>query len=73
MGSLSFKYIFKNTIPSEYQQPFTELPAVTHDQIGQESLLGGVVRNVLPGMTHIVYFCRNSYKPLQNAQDNKKQ
>lgn len=58
MGSLSFKCIFKNTIPSEYQQPFTELTALTCDQIGEESLLGSVVRNVLPGMTHIVYFCR---------------
>lgn len=58
MGSLSFKCIFKNTIPSEYQQPFTELTAVTPGQTGQESLLGSVVRNVLPGMTHVVYFCR---------------
>lgn len=37
-GSLSFKCIFKNTIPSEYQQPFTKLTAFTCDQIGQESL-----------------------------------
>lgn len=58
MGSLSSKCIFKNIIPSEYPQPVTELRAVTHDQIGQESLLGSVVRNVLAGMTHIVDFCR---------------
>lgn len=74
MGSLTSKCIFKNIIPSEYPQPFTELSAATCDQIGQESLLGSVVRNVLPGMTHIVdYSVENAYKPLQNAKDSKKQ
>lgn len=58
MCSLSFKCIFKNTIPSEYQQPLTELIAVTCDQIGQEFLLGSIVRNVLPCKTHVVYFCK---------------
>lgn len=65
MCSLSFKCIFKNTIPSEYQQPLTELTAVTWDQIGQELLLGSIVRNGLPAKIHVISV-EKSCRPLQS-------